>query len=231
MSEVTGMFSLTVPAVMSFPHLLEPAKFKRNGREQGEAKYGASFLFAIDPAHPDTAGIKSKVLEVAKAKWPGRDVAGDYKAGKLKLPFTSGDKLCDKRVAKLKAAGKDDDHKGDFQKGHLVLKAASKYAPNLAVIANGKIVDLDGSNKEAFKGQFYFGVKALALFNFVAYDAIKDGENDGVTAYLQSVLSTNKGDRLSGGASAAETFKGYVGQISAEDPTAGSEELSDDISF
>jgi hypothetical protein len=70
------------------------------------------------------------------------------------------------------------------------------------------------------KPKFYFGVEVLPQFNFVAYDGV--GNNlDGVTAYLNMVFTTNKGKRLSGGASAAETFKGYAGHTSTEDPTAG----------
>lgn len=229
MAELNGVFDLTVPVVLAHPHLFEAVKFKRNGREQGEPKFGGSFVFEAD--NPDLAALKARAVALAKAKWPGRDIAADFKAGKFKMPWSAGDKIVAKRVAKLQAASKQDDHKGDFQLGKVVVKSASKYAPRLAVIANGKIVDLDSTNTAAFKGQFYFGVKVLAQFNIVPYDAVGDTGLDGVTAYINLVLSTNKGERLSGGASAAEVFKGYVGSVSAEDPTAGTENLDDEIPF
>lgn len=229
MAELNGIFDLTVPVVLAHPHLFEAVKFKRNGKEQGEPKYGASFVFDAD--NPDLKDLKARAVALAKAKWPGRDIAADFKAKQFKFPWASGDGIVLKRVAKLQAAGKQDDHKGDFQLGKVVLKSSSKYAPRMAVIANGKIVDLDSANTSGFKGQFYFGVKVLAQLNLVAYDGVGETGLDGVTAYINLVLSTNKGERLSGGASAAEVFKGYVGTVSAEDPTAGGENLDDEIPF
>ena len=229
MAEMTGIFDLTVPVVLAHPHLFEAVKFKRGGKEQGEAKYGGSFVFEAD--NPDLKELKARAVALAKAKWPGRDIAADFKAKQFKFPWSSGDAIVAKRVAKLQAAGKQDDHKGDFQLGKVVLKSSSKYAPRMAVIANGKIVDLDDSNRALYKNQFYFGVKVLAQLNLVPYDKVGETGLDGVTAYINLVLSTNKGERLSGGASAAEVFKGYVGSVSAEDPTAGGDSLDEEIPF
>lgn len=222
---LSGIFSTTVPVVMAHPALLEPRKFKDSkGRESGEPKYSASFLF--DPDSPDFKSIKGLALAIAKAKWPGRDIAADFKARSFSFPWSNGTQIADRRAKKLADAGKEDDHKGDFQRGFMVLKSSSKYQPRLSVIENGKIIDLEGPAVLAAKSKFYFGVLALAQFNFVAYEGV--GQNpDGVTAYLNIVVSTNRGDKLTSSAQASEVFKGYMGSVSAEDPTAG----DDDIPF
>lgn len=230
---IDGLYTLTIPVVMAHPSLVTARAFKSKGKEKGEAKFGASFIF--DPESVDLKAMKAKAVQVAAAKWPGRDCAGESK-GKVvvengenvrmpatfKFPFTSGDTVANKRVAKLKAEGKEDDGKGDFQRGKVVVKTASKFAPRLAVILNGKPVDLDEDTLKAHASKFYFGVKVLAQFNFVPYDAVGETGTDGVTVYLNSVLTLNTGEKLSsGGAPASEVFKGYVGSATTEDPTAG----------
>ena len=52
-----------------------------------------------------------------------------------------------------------------------------------------------------------------------------DGKKQ-VSAYLNMVLSLNKGQRLGATRSAAEVFKGYAGQMTNIDPTD-----DDDIPF
>lgn len=218
MADLDGIYNLTIPAVMSHPHLTEPKAYQRNGKSTGEPKYGASFVFPIDSE--DLKGLKAKAAQLAKAKWPGRDLKD------LKFPFAAGDKLRQARLDKLKAAGKAVDEKGDFQAGMVVMKSSSKYAPRLSAIVNGKVVDFETPEQvTAHKSMFFFGAEVLAQFNFVPYDGVGDGGRPGVTAYLNLVLATGKGKKLSGGASASEVFKGYVGTHSNEDPTDG---LSDD---
>lgn len=225
-------FDLTAPAIIAHPNLLEAKAFKRDGKETGPPKFSVSFVMA--PDHPDLAGLKKSALEAAKAEWPGRDIGDAFKKGDIVFPWKSGDKLIERQTAQLKKKGKTYDGKGDFMKGKVVVKASSKFQPGLAVVAGGRIVDLDTPELIAkHKGQFYFGVQALGSLNFQAYDAVKDGDKDGVTAYIQLVLSTGKGEKLAGGASAAERFKGYQGGLSADDPTAGMPDmdLNDDIPY
>ena len=243
MSEaVDGTVAFTTPVVLAFPNLFEAKKFKgKGGKEQGEPKFGASFT--LDPESPDTKSLKSKAMQVAKAKWPGRDVAAESRPrvvtdeqgvsmtlpAKFAFPFKSGDKLCAERVAKLAKEGKQDDGKGDFQKGKIVIKVSSKFQPRLAVIAGGKIVDLDTPELITLhRGKFFFGAEVLLQVNVVGYDKVGDGGTDGVTIYPNLILATGKGTRLSGGASAAEVFKGYVGNISAEDPGSNAD-MEDDM--
>lgn len=215
MSEVKsdGVFNLTTPVTMIIPTLFEPKPFMRNGKAQGEPKYGCNLVFA--PSHPDYEGMRAKAASVARARWP------DKAFSDLKFPFLVGEKQADKRKAK----GKDD---GEILRGKIVINTKSKYQPRLAYVENGKIVDLETDTaKLAAKDKFYNGVEVLAQLNFVPYEKTQEDSKDGVTIYLNLVLSTVKGTRLKGGSTAADVFKGYVGSVSAEDPTGG--EGLDDI--
>ena len=215
--ENIGLFTLTSIAVLDFPHLFEAKAFKRNGKESGEPKFGANFIIPQD--HPDLANLKATMARVAKAKWPSRSL------GELKFPLTAGDKLADKRKAK---AGKDD---ADHMRGKLVLTARSKFPPALGGRENGKDVDYDTEIKKSqAKTKFYSGCEVLAQFNFVAYEG--GTGPDGVTAYLQMVYTFNRGAKIAGaGRSAAETFRGYTGTATEEDPTGGWEQAGDEIPF
>lgn len=206
-----GTINVANSTVMTFPNLLEPKAVTINGKTSGDPKYSVNLEF--DPASPDLAACKAKAAAVARAKWPGVEF------NTLAFPFTAGDKLADK----AKAKGKD----REFSRGKVVLTARSKYQPRLSVIENGKIRDLEGDAIKAMgRTAFFSGAEVLAQVNFVAYDAV--GNNPpGVAAYINMVVSTQKGTKLTGGASAAEVFSGYIGTSSSEDPTggAGSEEI------
>lgn len=217
MSDKTlGIYNLNSPAVMTFPNLFEPKAFKgSNGKETGEPKYSANFLLSAD--HPDLKPLKTLAVSVAQARWPGRELKS------LVFPFSSGDKLNEKLTQR---GGKP----RDFQAGKVVIAARSKFQPRLSGIVNGKLVDFDNDAAiAANKGMFYSGVLVLAQFNMTAYQGI--GQNpDGVNVYLNMVMSTNKGERIAtGGVSAAEAFRGYVGQVSDTDPTGGAADPLADV--
>lgn len=193
------------PVVMFFPNLYEAKAVVVNGKTSGKARFSANFLFDAD--NPDLKVLSATIKQVAATKWPGRELS------ELHLPLAKGDKLADK----AKAKNKD----GEFQRGKWVLVARSDFAPQLAVVREGKVVEQDGTNRIAVKNEFYPGVKTLIRVTLVPYDAPGNGQ-DGITAYLDVVVSTNVGKRLAGsGPSAAEIFKGYVGVATDEDPTAG----------
>jgi hypothetical protein len=213
----TGLFTLEEPATLTFPDNLFTARaIGPKGKEQGTPKFSSNFEFAPDSA--DLKRMKAQAVAVAREKWPDRDLK------ELKFPFSSGDKLADKATAK----GKD----REFSRGKVVVAARSKYPPRLSAVIDGKLVEFTDDTRATAKARFYFGVNVLAQFNLVAYDGV--GANpDGVTAYLNMVCSLGTGDRLSsGGASAAEVFKGYAGHLSEEDPTGGAGlDLDDEIPF
>jgi len=207
----TGIFDMTVPVVMLMPNLVVPKPYMENGKAKGDPKFGGLFLFG--PEHPDLKPAKAKMLAVARAEWPGiapKDVG---------WPVSSGDEY----AAKRKAAGKD----GSATAGKAILKARSKYEPMLSWVEGGQVKEIPGTSGASVQSsKFFSGVEVLASFNFVAVEV---SGNKYVTAYLSKVFSTGKGTRVGGGRSAAESFKGYIGQKSAEDPTAGV--LDDEIPF
>jgi len=202
-------YSLTAPVVMTFPNLFEARAVGKKGTATGKPKFSGSYLLVRDSLDHKTA--KDICIGLAKAKWPGRSLK------ELKFPFTSGDAKADER-AKL---GKAD---SEYTRGHSILVARSTYEPALSEYVNGRAVDLTGPARAAAKAKFYPGVKVLAAFTFATYEGV--GANpDGVCAYLDAVCTLNEGTRLAGGApSASETFKGYVGHATQEDPTVGAED-------
>lgn len=206
-SKLDGIYNLTSPAVLMFPNLLEPKPYVENGIAKGEPKFSATLVFTGD--HPDLKGMKEKVALLARAQWP------DKPFSELCFPFRAGDKSADKRKAK----GKDD---AEHLRGQVVMKTSSKFEPRLAYFEGGKIIDLETLiAKQAAKNRFFNGAEVLATINFVAYEAKGESSKGGVTAYLNVILATGKGNRLTGGATASEVFKGYIGSVSAVDPTGG----------
>jgi hypothetical protein len=214
MSEATneGRAKTTKPQVLTFPNLDEPRAVKRNGKDTGKPKYSINLEF--EPESEDLAAFKAQAVAVARAKWPGVDLKT------LKFPFTSGDQLADK----AKAKGKD----REFSRGKAVFTARTEFQPNLSVLKDGKVIDLDGTDKGQIKKLFYSGCAVLVEVQFSAYDAVQEDGKPGVNAYVNKVLSFNKGKRLTGGASSEEAFKDYIGSVSDYDPTDG---LDDEIPF
>lgn len=211
-----GIFRTTIPVVMSFPNLFEAKAFMENGKAKGEPKFSANLNFPADSE--ELKAIKALAAKLARTKWPDKPffltTTEGVKITQVVFPFASGDKLADSRKEK----GKDD---GDYMRGKVVLSTRSKYEPKLAYTDKSKIVDVEGGVvKTAAKSKFYPGVEVLAELNLVPYEGVgKDGK-PGVTAYLNMIVSTCRGKRISGGQSPSEAFKGYVGSVSAEDPTA-----------
>lgn len=206
-NSLEGIYNLTLPVLMGLSNLLEPKAFQKNGKPQGEPRYSSNLILSAE--HPDLKPMKELAAKLAKQRWP------DKPFSELAFPFLSGDKLADKRKAK----GKSD---AEHLRGTVVLNPKSKYQPRLSYLENGKIIDLETDTAiQMAKGKFYNGVEVLAQLNFIPYDPIGENAKGGVTAYLNMILSTGKGKRLSGGQSASEVFKGYIGAPSAEDPTGG----------
>ena len=221
--------SLT-PTTGTFLNVLEPKAVMKNGKATGDPKYSANFEFDLD--HVELKAVKDLAVKAAKEKWPGRaigkesskkDENGNPKQPTFIFPWTLGDDLAEH----AKKRGKN----REFSRGKLVLTARSKYEPRLSAIINGRMVDLEGDARAKSKNLFYTGVQVLFQVSFQAYDGVGANGLDGVTAYLDHVVSLNKGEKLiSGGPSAAEVFKGYVGTTTDEDPTSG-DDLDDEIPF
>lgn len=227
-AKTEGLFQLMQPVVMSFPQLFEAKAYMENGKAKGEPKFSCNLNF--DAASTDLDAIKKLAAKLARAKWPDKaffvTTTEGVKIQQIFFPFSSGDKLADDRKAK----GKSD---GEYTRGKVIVPARSKFEPRLSYF-DGKIIDLETEMaKQAAKGRFYSGVEVLAEINLVPYDGVgKDGK-PGVAAYLNRVMSTGKGVAITGGRSSAETFKGYAGAVSTDNPMApgGAADMSDEIPY
>lgn len=181
--------------------IFEPKTFQKNGKSVGDPKF--SLLLLIPKESGEINGLKSKMAEAAKAKWPTRAMS------ELKFPISTGEKVAEK--AKVKGKNRD------FALGHLVLSTRSKFPPTISVLENGKIITLDSDALKAkYKGKFYSGSFVAVSVNFVAYEG--DMGEDGITAYIQSVLWVKDGERIGGGRDQSEVFKQYMGSTTDEDP-------------
>jgi hypothetical protein len=214
-----GIFVLTHEVEMDFQNLYVPRQYKG----KGDAKYDAMFVFDLD--HPDLPALKALCGQIAQGKFPGVSFKD------IKFPIKLGDKIANEAEA-WNAANPDKKPKNmDHVRGKVCITARSQYAPRLCVNAPGRgFVDFreEAKDSPACKAAFYRGVRVLAELNFVAN---KVDENHYVSAYLNMVGSLNKGERRGGGKSGSDTFKSYVGHISADDPTTGMNDLDDEIHF
>lgn len=192
--------------IIIFPALFTPKRFKRDGVEQGKAKYSASFLF--DEGSEELEALKATAKAVAQAKW-----GDDVDTSKLKFPFTKGTAL------KKKAEAKDKD--GSFYEGKIMLKSSTEF----------KIPVLDGRKEPPIETQdeklVYSGCYVAGEVNFNAYNGDDDEDGNtvpgGVNAYLNVVVFVAAGTRIAGKDHAA-AFRGIKGSASKVDPTAGGDD-------
>jgi len=195
---------VTPEARLAYLNLFEPKAYMRNGKAMGEPKFSLMMLFARN----EIEELKTLALKAARAEWPGA------KATDVSWPFKNGDTEADRLIAKGKTEAQV-----EFMRGHILVKASSKYAPEV-VDANRKPI----VSKDAVWSGCYGHV--AGVFNPYQSD---DGKF-GVGLYFDKVLVSRKGDRIAGGGrSAADVFAGVKGGTSNVDPTAGLDD--DDIPF
>jgi len=223
-------FRSTKPGSMLYTGaLLEPRAYAPAGQKpKPDAKKSYSVNMYYDADHPDVKAQKDQMLASAKAKWPGLNIVEEIKEGRMRMPFTTGDKLIAKRATKLKAKGKEPDTVLDFLKGKVVFKASSDFPVALGVrVKDQGDIDVNDQNKAVHKSAFYDGVLGLWGVSYSPYDAVKEDDKPGVKAYLDMAHSLNSGPRHKlGGRSAADTFKGVAGAAVTTDPTAGDDTSS-----
>ena len=223
-------YTMTKPAIGFYIEgAVEPKAYAPNGQKpKPDAKKSYNGSFVVDLDHPDVAGMKGQILAAAQAEWPGRNIKEAVAKGELKMPFTTGEKLIERRAKKRIAAGKEADDVLDFLKGKLVFKASSDFPVALGVFVDGKAIDITEDNKALHKKAFYTGVNCLGQFTYSPYTV---DDKEGVKAYFDSCLSLNTGLHIKiGGRSAADAFKGVAGSVVDVDPTLGSTD-DDDIPF
>lgn len=224
-------FGKAVP--VAFADIIAPRAFKKKGQEKGDPKYAGTFVFDADDAE-----LKTLQSEVAKLLQANNTTGKKLKPGRLteeqerlqthvevKVPWMDGTKYADGQKAK----GKD----AEWARGKILVKATSKYQPALGAIVDGKPIDIAGTPEGMAIAKKYFYSGAYVVPSVALHYYTGDAEKpNGVSLYFNGVLFVKHGARLGGQRSAAETFKGYIGTISQEDPTGGeAEDLDDEIAF
>lgn len=227
-------FNFTVPARCSYADIIQPRAFIKNGKPKGDPKYSVTMILPLD--HPDLKRLQAAVGAMARENKPDKKfvirpltqeelAAGDVV--QLAVPWKSGDV----EAERMKAAGKN----GEMFRGMTLVKGSSDeaHAPILEVIEKGALVPYhDPSVRAAAAKFFYSGCHILPGFGLHWYKG-DTGKPDGVALYFNVAVACPhlKGERLGGrAANTAEAFKGYLGTLTAEDPTGG-EQLDDEIAF
>lgn len=217
---VQGIVQPTGPGRAVFCNVVTARKFKKEGKEAGEARFDATMVFTKEEMAP----IFTKFKEVAADRWPGRDMK------ELRKPWVTAEKAIEdagKRAAKkggdaTKVATAKENAAKIFPAGTYVLKAGSKFEPVLSFSDGGKIIEYTAANRANARKQFYGGAYIVPQLNLVSYVATKVDDPDGVSAYLNLAHFVRDGEKI-GGANAADAFKQYAGTVSNEDPTGGSD--------
>lgn len=239
-TEDKPIISFNTAVRAAYANIDKAHKFKKNGVETGEPRYDASFLVA--PNDKDLAALKAEVSAMLKAKHPGQKIVPrrltqeEVDSGnvvEVHVPWYAGEKEAKRIVAKAKP-GKEAEaaKRAEIFNGQVLVKAASKFQPNLSAFINKQVVDFVTEEAKAANGKKYFYPGSYLVPSFKLHYYAPDGDKPGgVSLYLDAVLFIKDGEKLAGGAgkSAAETFKNYLGSVSAEDPTAGAvDELEED---
>lgn len=221
MSDVeAGRFQSTTALVLSQPEFAEPKAYtdRRTKKSSGDPKF--SVRLVIDPNTDDFTVIKKLCVDAARAKWPGRALS------ELKFPFTKGDDVIAKAKTSAARDNKTYDGNLDWLSGKITIWCRSTFRPKMAAIVNGKVADVAEDDKQSIQKHFFSGAEAHVVLKVNAYDEV--GTNPaGVNIYLNEVFATGKGKKIGGNRSAASTFSGYAGKMSAEDPTSGFHEDED----
>jgi len=247
------MFDFVTSARMSYANVLKKDAYKKKGEvltpEEFEkrARYSAQFVVdlvdpkifkdfgVLDGENTDLGRLQRQIVKLLQANNKtgkklkiGRLTEEQETAGthvEVSVPWYSGDKEADR----MKANGKD----GEYLRGKVYIKSASKMPPQLEAYENGKeILFKTAESLVVAQKYFYSGAYIVPAFSLNWYHSDKD-KTDGVSLYLDAVLFVKHGERFGGAQrDVTERFKGYIGSIKDVDPTGGaaSEELDDESS-
>ena len=207
-----NLFTLTKAAPAFFMDLHEPKQFMKNGKPKGAAKYSINAV--LKPDSEDLKTIAGMCKALADAAFAGQE-GYDWKTAEK--PYKKAETIIDARKKSKAKDGKEYSGDLDWIAGTYTLKASSTFAPALSGLEGGRLVEYKTEEaRAASKAKFYNGAEVLMQVNLQPYEM--DGRY-GVTAYLNMVLTTGKGEKRGGTArAAADVFKGYAGTISHEDP-------------
>lgn len=226
-------FTFTEPCRAGFLNIIEARQFKQDGKGKGDPRYDGTFM--LTPDSKDLVALKALVGPMLQALHPGKKIVGrrltqeELDGGntfEVNVPWKDGTRAADK--AKNAKPPKDQ----EFFRNHIIIKAASKYAPALSAVEGGKFTEYtDLATRPALTRLFYSGAWFVPHVQLHSYPA-RDDKPGGVGLWLPALMFAKHDKRLGGsGVNAAEVFKGYAGKVSAEDPTGGAGELDDEIPF
>lgn len=231
--EKPAELTFTQAVAVAFEAIINSRAFKKKGQEKGDPKYSGTFV--CEPTSEDLKKLQAEVVKMLQANNSsgkklkiGRLTEEQETAGthvEVKVPWQDGTKYADKQ----KAAGKD----AEWARGKVLVKATSKYQPALAAIEGGKVLEFSTPEAVATAKKYFYSGAYIVPSVGLHYYTGDEGKPDGVSLYFNAALFVKHGPRLGGSRSASETFKGYIGSISQEDPTGGAVEgeLDDEIPF
>ncbi|MCO8291288.1 DUF2815 family protein [Tetragenococcus halophilus] len=176
MAKLNGTKVVTNKVRLSFAHVLEPHAF-----EGQEPKYSTMVL--IPKSDEETLNSIKSAIKTA------------YEDAK-------SDKLKGVKPNNLKTTLRDGDDEFDTEgqpefKDTMFINVSSKTAPQIVKRESGNMI------KTTDPDDVYSGVYAMVSMNFYAYNT---AGNKGVSAGLNNILTTGKGDFLGGRASAESDF-------------------------
>jgi len=232
--ELKVQYTLTAPVRISMPQVFEP-RIPDFGGVLGKPTYSARFVFPAD--HPDLVPLKQlagKILRLLEPDGnftdpnsdipllrPQRMVNGKVK-GDFWYAFKTGDELA--REAKERATKKGVEYKGyeDWMAGTVTMnaKTGAAYPPQLDIAINGGWRKADPA---VHKTMFFNGMEAYGSFT-LAGSANPKGEF-GVSAYLNGLGATGRGEKIGGGGGQPIVYPTVKGIVTSENP------LDDEIPF
>lgn len=176
MAKVNGTKVITNKVRLSFVHVLEPHAF-----EGQEPKYSTMLLISKDDK--ETLDCMKKAIKTAYDAAKDNKLKG-VKFERLKTSLRDGDEEM------------DTEERPEFE-NMMFMNVSSTNKPQVVKREDGILVKTDDPD------DVYSGVYAIASINFYAYNT---AGNKGVTAGLNNILTTGKGDYLGGRASADSDF-------------------------
>lgn len=212
--------AVTHEHVAAYVNLEKPRAFEKNGKAQGDPKFGYTGLF--DKSNQEAMKpLYAQAAAAAKAKWPSIEAA-ELQA-MLKRTFKDGDKEAARLMARRDKPKTE--KQVEYLKGKVVVKVTSKNPIDVSEPGpNGAIEIIDWK-------KVYSGIKCKSELNFVAYDNSFGDAQEGaprgfITVYCNFFLKTGDGPRI-GGRDRNSVWAGVQGGQSTSDPTGG----DDDIPF
>lgn len=216
-------FSKT-PKQINHLELFEAKAINIPGADPNKKSFQVQWLF--EPDDPELKIIvdeATKILQMVAAE-RGTSLQGLRRGTDFHWPIMAGNDFIARTKDRAARRGKTYEDKWE---GHcagkvlLFTKAYEAYPPNLFVPVGGKFIHLaDPTARAAQRHMFYRGMKALGLVVLSGFNTSE--KSWGVTAFVNEVVSTGKGDRIGSTVSSATDYGApdVEGNVTDFDPAA-----------